>query len=376
MAGVITATDQCCLNLQVALDGISGENTPDAIRESFGMIDALRSGTNTAGFEAVPTATAFPGKRPPQTGGGAGNRPTVEIKYIKPTRRTVATARTGLCATQTDLGDPYEYLTVPVTNDRALGGQFTKQDFDELCETPSERLAISVRQTALDLMRSINSQLITQAYALVGDYADGTSSSGATSKGVVLLNPDGHVNPAAMAAVKSQYRRQHTETNPIMVGGDMLGIWRDTRVMAGMGSNAIGAASNPLGVTGGVETYVDFQVDPIVQGINTDTLNHAISWIPGAFQMLEWYEFVGYKEEIGKQDYTQTTITIDGMTFDWALRYDECNSRWNFELAKQFDLFAIPDASYTQGGANVWPFNRRLAFNLEIAAFTADDYLL
>ena len=356
------------------MDGISGENAPDAIQESFGFLNALISPQNTKGFEQIPVNN-FPGKGALETGVGAASRPRLEVRYIKPERQVVASARLGLCGVQAQRPDPYGYMDVTVEEDRALGGLFSKADFDELCETPSERLAISVRHTALDIMRAMNDELIAQAYALVGNYADATSSAGLTAKEIPLINGAGHVNPAAMAAVKSQFRRQHTETLPIAVGGDILGIWFDTRQMGGLGANAIGASASPTAITGGVTSFVDFQVDSVIQGIETDTDSHLLAWIPGGYQLLEWFEYVGYKEELGKADYTETTITIDGITFDFSLKYDECAHAWTYELAKQFDLFAIPDAAYTQGAA-VWDFNRRLHWKLTCGDFACADYAI
>lgn len=369
----LSPTNRCCLNIQRSLDAIAGENAPASIRESFGFMDALLSPVNTVGFEQVPTDTAFPGKRQPQTGGGAANVPRIEIKYLTPVRRTAATSASDLCDPQTARGEPYDYMDVTVTQTRALGGSFTKDDFNALCETPSERLAIEIARCALDIQRAVNDQLITLAYGVVGNYADGTASSGGTAKSLPVVNGAGHANPAAMAAVRSQFRRQHTSTPPIVVGGDILNIWFDTADMAGLGANALQA--RPGAFVGNVETFVDFQVDTVVQGIESDTNSHVISWIPGAYQMLDWYKYVGYWEELDKEDYSETTIVVDGMRFDFILNYDKCTHAWNWELSKNFDLFYIPDAAYTQG-ADVWTFNRRLHWLATCGDFSCAAYAL
>ena len=101
-----------------------------------------------------------------------------------------------------------------------------------------------------------------------------------------------------------------------------------------------------------------------------DTDSHSLSWIPGAFQMLEWYKYVGYNEELGKEDYTETTMTIDGITYDWSLYYDKCDHVWKYELSKNYDLWAIPDAAYEP----CWDFNMRLHFVLACGDWTCNQY--
>lgn len=375
MAVAASSPEKCCLHLQQSLDTIAGENDPGSIRESFGFIEALKSARNTRGFTAV-EANAFPGKAKPQAGGGAANRPRLEIEYLKPVARTAATSKLGLCGDQAASTDPYGYLDVTVDNTAALGGDFSKNDFDELCHGPSERLAIDVRNTAHDILRAINIQMITEAYAVVGNYVDGDDSGAAlTQKAIPLINGAGHVNPAAMAAVKSQFRRMHTQTPPIVVGGDILGIWTDTRVMGGLGANAIAASEDPRAIVAGADVYLDYDVDPTIQALESDSVSRMIAWTPGVWQMLEWYDYVGYKAEIGKEDYIETTIEIDGYTFDWSLNYDKCTHQWSYELSKSYDLFYIPDVAFA-GDSTVWDWNRRLVFQVSCGDFACANYHL
>lgn len=373
MAVAASSPEKCCLFLQQSLDAIGGENDPASIREQFGALMALKSARNTQGFTAV-ESQAFPGKARPQAGGGAANRPRLEIEYVKPVNRTAATSKLGLCGDQAASTDPYAYLDVTVDNLFALGGDFTKSDFDELCHGPSERLAIDVRNAAHDILRAENDQIITEMYAVMGNYVDGTDSGAAlTQKAIPLINGAGHVNPAGMAAVKSQFRRMHTSTPPIVVGGDILGIWMDTRMMGGLGANAIAADQNPATIVAGADIYLDYQLDPVIQAIETDSLSRILAWTPGSMQLLEWFDYVGYKEEVGKEDYIETTIEIDGFTFDWSLYYDKCTHTWAYELSRTTDLFFIPDVAFA-GDTTVWDWNRRLAFQVSCGDFACGNY--
>ena len=375
MGAAASNPEKCCLHIQQSLEDLAADNAPGLIRENFGMFDALRSANNTRGFTAKIKTDAFPGKGKFESGTGVAVRPKLEIEYLKPVKRTAKTSRDGLCVDATQSTDPYAYLDVTVDNTRALDGKMTKDDFDELCHGPSERLAIDLRNTAHDLLRAINEQLVTQAYAVMGNYMDGTASgAGATAKDLPLINGAGYINSTAMAAVKSQYRRMHTSDAPIVVGGDILGIWMDARTAGGLGPGALGAAGGDT-YKFGSDIYLDYDVDPVIQTIETDTLSHALTWSPGGLQLLEWYEYVGYKEEIGKPDYIETTIEIDGVKFDYSLNYDKCTHTWDWELSKVFDLWAIPDIAFTAGAA-IWPWNRRLAWTLSCGDFDCANYAI
>lgn len=367
MGANIGTTAKCCLNLQQALDSISRQLTPDQLMEGLGMIDALNSSLNRSGFEAVQSDTS-PKGRP-----GAGTQPTIEIEYEKPECNAVQDTKEGLCWRTSDptkypeRTDSRGYLSITVDELKSTGGWFRKDEFSELCEIPSERLANRIRKEARDLKRAINTRLIELAYAYCGAYTNGDPSIGATTKSLNILNGAGHINPAAMAVVKSEYRKMHVAGPPIVVGGDILATWNDTRVVGGLGANAIGASQNSQLL--GINLFLDYQIDAVIAGLEADTASHAISFMPGTFQILEWYDYVGYRSE-AKPDYAETTIVVDGITYDWSLRYDECEKAWSYEISKNFDLFAIPDEAYQP----CWDFNHRLHWELACGDFDCTQY--
>jgi len=358
MGAQASTSDLCCLNIQKSLEMVSSED-PGRISEDFGFLQALKSTANTRGLEPIVTRAQLPGKGSPQSGAGA--RPRVELKYLRPVRNTAATTKPGLCADHTDSVDPYEYLDIDLDHTVALARDIIEDDFDDLCETPNERIGLEIELMARDLLRATNVQLITSAYATLGNYADGTTAStGGTARTLNILNPAGYANPAAFGAVKSQFRKMYaTDRSPIVVGGDILSTFMDTRVVGGLGSNAVSASDNPAAALHGATVFTDFDVDTTVQGIETDTNSHMIAWTPGNFSLLEWFRYTGYREKFNNPNYTKTTIEALGHTFDFQIKYDECNEVWKLVLSKHYDLFHIPDVAYT-GGAAVWPWNRRL----------------
>lgn len=363
MAVTLSNTDYCCLQIQRSLDAIAGDKAPDRIVEKMGFTEALISPTNTNGFEAVPV-DSFAGKARP----AAGLKPKVEVVYEKPSCEPANSTLIGLCGDRNVDPDTLGYLEVTVDEFAGLGGQFSKEDFEMICEQPNERLAKQIRKKARDVVRSMNRTLIAKAYSVMGIYSDGDPSIGATAKTVNILNADGFINPAAMSAIKSQYRKMHSDDLPIVVGGDILATWEETRIMGGLGANAIGA--NVGTQSGGVDMFEDYHLDGVIQGIESDTVSHSLTWLPGAMQLLQWYKYQGAWEELGKPDYTETTIVVDGITFDWSLYYDKCTHEWKYEISKNFDLWWVPDEVYEP----CWDFNHKLHFILACGDWSCAAY--
>lgn len=359
-----TATN-CCINLQIALESLTPNNlTPSEIRKSKGFLGALLSTRNRSGFQQATVTSNFPGKGIPT----AGLLPKVEVRYKKPNCSTTSTTVNGLCAVGAATPDPYGYLEPEVTKVRSVSGSLTKEQFNRICETPDERLATDLAHAAEAIENAMNQDLILMQAAQLGKYSSGVDSS-TTPSTVNILNGAGYANPAALAVVSSEFRKMHTSERPILIGGDLLSTYQEVRQTGGLGANAIGANPN----AGGYDIFTDFEVDVQMQALLGDTDSHMMALLPGASQLLEWYKYVGVHEELGKDDYVQTTIDINGVTYDYTLNFEKCDGGvWNWELSKRFDLWCIPDAAY----APCYDFNGKLGFKLGCGDFSCASYMV
>lgn len=364
MAVQLSATDRCCLQIQLSLDNLMRDLAPNAITERMGFLAALVSEENTSGFDAI-GVDMFPGKRRPLP----GELPKIEVEYDLPQCNDANQGDyPGLCDDQDVDAEKKGWLEVTVEECSSLGGQFDKAAFEQICESPNERLAKEIRSKARDVIRKMDKVLIEKAYSIMGLYADATSSIGATAKSVPILAADGFINPGGMAVVKSEFRNMHTDRLPLLVGGDILATWEDTRRMSGLGANAIGAEPNTQ--SAGIDMWLDYHLDPVIRGLESDTASHALSWVPGSIRLVEWYKYTGAWEELGKEDYTETTIVIDGMTFDYHLFYDKCDHVWKYVIGKCYDLFYVPDQAFQP----CWDFNHRLHWEFGCGAWDCNAY--
>lgn len=326
----------CCLNMVKVL---SPELNPgNIVRQNNGMLTALKSPTNTRNFEQE---LFFDSKGRP----GANPLPVTEIKVRKPDCGSTDTTVPGLCDDGNDMPDLDLYLKPTITKARSRKGRLSKDQFDQLCYAPNDRLALDLQDAAIAILRDMNIDMIQAAYPLQGLYADGTSSTVAP-KTINIINPLGHVNMAAFAVLRGEYRRQFFNGDPIVVSGEAGGYFQDIQQLGGTGQS--------LGAYNGTfpNWFYDNSMDATVQPLAGDTFSHTLTWAPGALQLLEWFQYKGYKAEEGKEDYVQTTLNLLGYEFDYTLRYDECNSRWDWTLSKQFDIFHIPDSAYDCINAN------------------------
>jgi hypothetical protein len=343
MAVTSASTARCCANLQIAINTDTAY-APDRTRLALGMLDGLRSPENRVGVDVRVATSAFSG-----TGGLDGvNDNTLEIVYDLPDCVAASQTAVDVCGDLTDEGDNRGYLSVTVEKVSARGGEFTLDEFDGICQTPNERLGIKLRQFARSIKKDIDTQLITAMVGCLSNYSDGTDSAdvvGTATKTLNILNAAGYVNAGEWAKLKSEYRKQFAVQDAIIVGGDVLAQYEDVLQLGGKGPNAIGS-----GTVGLNPYFVDYQLDAgvaaAVGGASGPDSSFAISWLPGSAQFLDYQENVGYKEYFYPQN-TRTTITIDGMVFDYWLRFEECPTpKWKWVLSKRYDLFCIPEAVY------------------------------
>jgi len=334
----IISSALCCLNTQVALDNLAA--TPAGRIEESGMINALKSDANHRGYEQITNAVEESRRRAV----AADTPPTVEVKIRKPSCETVATSAAALCDAADATVEPYQYLEPQVRRVVSLSGSMTKAEFDDLCESPDQRRVAVLQDYAEDLIKAMSIQLTTDTYAVLGDYADDDLSTGALTKDIPIIGTTGVLNSAAFARISSEFRQQGFRGRPIMVGGEKLAVAQDVRVLGGTGTSL---NLNPNAALSSVNSWYDYDFDATVNGLQTTTgESFAMTWVPGSVQMLEWYRNRGIFENF-KEDYAETTLTINGITFDYLINYDKCTHEWTFTLQKWFDIFAIPDASYS-----------------------------
>lgn len=362
MAVIDTTSKYCCLNIQRSIETMMPNTKPSNFPFDNRLIPMLKSPENVGMFSIRDEKQN--GKGRPQS----DNECVIELEYEVPFCDDAVDGCLDVCGTLPLQGDSLQYVQVTIDHRRSYGGYFTEYDFECLCEAPNQRLAKRIDQGMQIVAKAVTEHVAQLMYAAAGPYSNGLASNSQPNyQALKLLNPNGHTNAAGMTKLTNEHRLQRSQMTPFIVGG--LALENYLRVMSVGGLNG-NHPVQPGDQTFGARIGIDIDAEIAIKAASGVTnVDHAISWAPGAFQFLEWYENEGYMEKFD-DNYTYTTISGYGMTFDFYLWYDHCQRRWNWVICKAYDLFCLGESYY----APCITGNHKLHWTLDCAQFACEDY--
>ena len=333
------ATDiKPCQLLQKGAIEYFGSLASESNKPFTGTTDALLSPVNKKGLSL--TQTINDGGLKPVTGGVR----KVQLKYLKPTCDgdcpvTPATECNIPAGSANDLG----FADFTVDDFCGFNFQLTDAEFYKMCENRDSFILEQLNTRVNQAKRNIEKKVITKINALMGTYADGTSSITAP-KDIPFLNPDKTPNIGAFLAIQEAYMNKGYGDAPIWVS-QSLNILKLMKPFLGTANSGIDL--------GGVDVSRHFYSNLLDSTINAplSTDQNVLTWIPGTFQ------FVEYFENDRKTKYEPTTVTINGKTittakeqlstmmlggwkWDVFFKYDCGVHTWFFQ--KYFDVFQLP----------------------------------
>lgn len=344
-------TKDCCITISKALPDVIGELAPNNIREDIAVYSALKSNQNEGGLVPIETQNR------------RGKTLTVEVGYAPPSCATPATSAFDMCTGDPSLdSDDMNYLTVDVDQIQVISGKIGMAEFRSLCENYPERLARRLRDAALDIIRAMSDDLYTLMHPEVGSYPkSGDPSALATAKTLNLLTDTMDINKAAWALMRQQFKLMHTNTNPLVIGGHKLDLSSEILKMA---NNQGGVNYNPSAVISGMNVWTDYRIDAAIEGVAAPVDSYALAWLPGAYRLLEAYDYIGDWEITDHPDVTKTTMEMFGIKFDFQLKFDASCETYIWALSKKYDLFSIAESEYS----SCYNFNHKLLFKIGCGA--------
>lgn len=314
-----------CNTVQQRLRVLAGSNYPALKREPTGMLDAVNSPQNRAGFEQRYL-----------TDGGDGKKKTVVIEWAQPVPvSTTVTTEQDVCAGGVE--EPRFLDTVELT---AYAGTrvmlFTEDELREYCEQPSEIQTMRIAQHMSGLLRKINQILIAKYAAGVGGFLNGE----APGEELELLHYDADgqtevAKPDGEIELLEDMADMGVSGRPIVVGSGIIS--RYSR-LANIGCcNDFG--QNIQQLSAAYDFYRDRDVDIVMDGDE-----NIIAFAPGAVQMATYNKFRGQFKKIVPELFAHTTIVdpVTGIEFDMLWKYDDCNFLWRLHIGLHFDLFQLP----------------------------------
>lgn len=318
-------TQGLCSAIQVNMNDIAGTNAPALRREKTGMVDALMSEYNRAGFTAqvVPTDGKFR---------------AVQINYQNQACDDDVVSSCVSNCTPEVTPEPKQSL---ITEFSCLKYKmsFDENEMRKLCEADT----VWVGQTIMNAMNAINVALDKALLTYISNNTggivldDGNCSTSPLQ--VPLFNTNGQVNPMSWAYIKHLFEQTGYNGVPIMVGGGSLDLFAK--------ANQIACCNTNYGMDmGRIMSESFYYADRFANTIlgNGDGKSFAVL-AQGANQLITWNKYLGdYAKRNDSFEHGTVVDPFTGMVYDLKTNYDDCAEKWFVELAVNWNLFQVPNA--------------------------------
>lgn len=217
--------------------------------------------------------------------------------------------------------------------------------------------ALSIIASALPNMRQkLALSFVTKLYELAGVHIDGS----ATKRIATTNNANGVVNPIGKFDIEREFMDGGFMT-PYILGGAEVYNWQK---MVGIGG--LNAQGQNIGQLNTQNSYYD---DGLSATILDDITNgeHILAIDPQVFKFVTYSENAGifrtgmasiddlpnlYRNNFGGFLEGSLIDPVTNLLWDLYIKYDECNSRWNFQLKLRWDFFVLPEIACNVQGVN------------------------
>jgi len=319
-------TEGLCSALQVNLNDIAGTNAPALRREKTGMVDALMSDYNRAGFTAqvVPTDGKFR---------------AVQINYQNQACDADVTTSCASNCTPEVTPEPKQALITEFSCIK-YKMSFDENEMRKLCEADT----VWVGQTIMGAMNAVNvaldKALLTIIQGNQGGFIGDDGDCNGSPLSVPLFNANGQLNPMSWAYIKHIFEQTGYNGVPIMVGGGSLELWAK--------ANQIACCNTNYGMDmGRILSESFYYSDRFANSIigNGDGKSFAVL-AQGGNQLITWNKYLGdYAKRNDSFEHGTIVDPFTGMVYDLKTNYDDCAEKWYVEIGINYNLFQLPGGS-------------------------------
>lgn len=332
-----------CEDIQQSLVETLGSNAPSLKRTNVGSIEALVSGTNTAGTTKV------------QIDQGNGKERRVRFTYIqRGTADDIGTTRPTSCAGQVEPAPKESFLSI--TNEKYTKVMtFTEANMRKLCTSGKEYMA-SVMNSRIDpLIVELNKDVIADIAANFGNFYGGVGNA---RKDVELLNSNGTPKYLGEAQILDDIEDLESAVRPIVIGAGKLRTY-----IRQIGIGCCNDGGQNLAEAGDLDYYSDKYV-----GGELGNPDDFIAMIPGHVQFLTFNENMG-EHAIENETFSHTTIRDPktGIVLDMDWYYDTCQRVYTLFFGVRWEMFYLPANAFSYGD-ELSGFNGLLHYRAKQAA--------
>lgn len=303
MAVNIGATT-ACLTVQAELDSIAGANNTSKRITNHGMLQAIKSSTNTSGFTVLPNQS-------PQ-----GRVRTVNIQYVVNPRTAAGTGDDypDICTPGTT--DSLNYASVNIDHHTTVELTLTESEFRTFCLPYTDGIKDSTFTSDLIQMRlnqlfdQVDQDAVTYASVNAGQFYDGIAGP----KTVTLIKSDGSPYYGGEVTVAQDMDDAGVTGMVLAVGKNHLDTYSrlsDVVCCDNTGIDMSKAATSTWGY------FSDRKVDETVAGTG-----NAFIMQPGALQMVNTVNWIGDFEQMRSQYEIKTNMNLPIPGADTTLPVD------------------------------------------------------
>lgn len=292
---------------------------------------------------------------------GTGKLRKVEVIYEQRLQEDVvesdATLNCDGGTTPTELSHEYE---LDPHAGSSVKWSIAPHDLIYRCEADEIFFARQLQKYIDVLVRKINTDSITKAITLVGNFA---TSGTDTAKVLTTRNAAGTDTPDVIEKIRFEYMEMGFMGAPIVFGGSETFYNYFNRMPARCCQTTFGIDIGTLYAQNSLMAVYDRKINSIM---GSDEL---LSIAPGALQLITWNEFKSSRNTMNLPNVVYGTIVdpVTGLEFDYYAEFS-CGT-WNFQLKLAHDVVAMPDdmfaASDRLNGVN-W-VNQWVITNPELA---------
>ena len=318
--------DNFCLTVMEELAQVAGTNgDPLRNRQKTGLLDALLSERNTAGADI---------NRNFDKGDGKNNK--VIVKWLKPSAAEDTTeAITSLCD-ETGVESSYVYDEVTLGLEvQSEVRKLTEVQIRELCGPGSDFRMKLIGSDINAVDKKINQMLINPFYAGAGGILNGNGNVG-QAYNLLYRNGLVQLDPEAMIDMQRDLMDTGMEGTPIFVGGGNFDKAMKLQMIACC--NAFGADPSQM-----QEMMYYYDNDLAIQLSQPSDENAFFAFAPGAAQFVDRAQNVGEFRKVNDLFIHDTIVSpVTGLSYDFNLKYDDCDRLYKFKISKKFDLWQMP----------------------------------
>lgn len=338
----LNQSGSCCRTVQFALADIAGANDTTYRIDAPGMLSAVRSAENTAGFTQIDLQDPNSQNVIYQIG-----------PYFQNPRTPATDDPVNICTT----GSTESQKFASVTKDKESSVQVTmdEAEFASFCNTydangttigDSSWARAVIKAKVQELFTKVNRNLTDYVVANTGNFAQGNVGP----RQITLLNSSGGVlAPAASGEIEIENSYEDLEApGPYFaVGAGNLRNYAKYARLACCNNGGVDLSRAESNMRYYRDTYVD-------TAFGTD--NNVITMKPGAVQLFTVQNFVGPIQTFG-YDFEKTNVVIEWMgpnnttlrlPVDFAAYYDKCGnsgtgkSKWVLTWIARYGFYSLP----------------------------------